>query len=286
MTPLYRQFTQQAEIDAQYNASAAIPDFAERAARNQQASAQWRASHPGHLRVPYGPTLAETLDIFPAAHPNAPVLVFLHGGYWWRGAAADYSCVAQGPHRQGFTTVVVDYALCPHVSLDEIVRQARASVAWVYRHIAEHGGDPSRIVVAGHSAGGQLAAMALLTPWAADYGLPDGVVKAAVPVSGLFDLAPLRWSYLQPVLQLDEGAVRRNSPLSWVRPVPARVLVTWGGAESDEFARQSRSFADALQDQGVSVDCWPVAGAHHLSVLDAFADPASPLCTWMAQAVA
>lgn len=285
MPALYRQFTQQAEIDAQYNAAAAIPDFAERTAATVAASARTRERLGGHLRVPYGPTLAETLDIFPAAQPNAPVLVFLHGGYWRRGAAADYSCVADGPHSLGYTTVVVDYALCPTVSLDEIVRQARASVAWVYRNIAGYGGDPSRLVVAGHSAGGQLTAMALLTPWMANYGLPDDLVKAALPISGVFDLAPLRWSYLQPVLQLDEGTVKRNSPLFLGRPLNAQVLVAWGGDESDEFARQSHALADMAQAEGAQVERLALPGAHHLSVLDGFGDVDSALCRWLARAV-
>lgn len=285
MNTLYRQFTQQAEIDAQYNAGASIPDFMDLMAQGQQASARTRERLPCHLKVPYGPTLAETLDIFPAAQAGAPVVVFLHGGYWRRGAAADYSFVAEGPHALGFTTVVVDYALCPWVPLGEIVRQARASVAWVYRHIAEFGGDPQRIAVAGHSAGGHLTAMTLLTPWAADYGLPDDVVKAALPISGLFDLEPLRWSYLQPVLQLDDGTVRRESPIHRLRPVQAPVLVTWGGAESDEFERQSRAFAEALQAHGAQVQCQALPGAHHLSVLDGWTDAGSVLCRWLAQAL-
>jgi len=286
MKTLYRQFTQQTEIDAQYNAGASIPDFGALMAHCQVASARTRETLPCHLKAPYGPTLAETLDIFPAEQPGAPVVVFLHGGYWRRGAAADYSFVAEGPRARGLTTVVVDYALCPWVPLGEIVRQARASVAWVYRHIAEYGGDPQRILVAGHSAGGHLTAMSLLTPWKADYGLPDDLVKAAVPISGLFDLEPLRWSYLQPELQLTEATVRHQSPVHQLRPVAAEVLVAWGGLESAEFERQSCTFADLLQTQGARVQRQALPGAHHMSVLDGWRDPNSVLCHWMAQALA
>lgn len=285
MDTLYREFSDQTQIDAQYNAGASIPDFMALMARGQQASARTRDRLPCQLRVPYGPTLAETVDIFPAARPNAPVVVFLHGGYWRRGAAADYSYVAEGPNALGFTTVVVDYALCPWVSIDEIVRQARASVAWTYRNIAAYQGNPDRILVAGHSAGGHLTAMSLLTPWATQYGLPDNVIKAALPISGLFDLEPLRWSYLQPALQIDEGTVRRQSPVHQMRPVDARVLVTWGGRESPEFERQSRGFADLLQVHGADVQVEALPDAHHLSVLDGWTDPDSLLCRWMVQAM-
>ena len=135
--------------------------------------------------------------------------------------------------------MVVDYALCPQVTIDEIVRQCRAAVAWTLRHIGEHGGDPARVAVGGHSAGGHLSAMCLETRWDDDYGLARDPLAGAVLVSGIYDIEPLRHSYLQPSIQLDDGIVRRNSPMFAVRPCATPALVTWGGDESDEFARQS-----------------------------------------------
>ena len=283
MNFLYRQFTSQSEIDAQYNAGASVPDYAAYLAGYQSSSAATRESIPCALNLPYGPTRAETLDIFPAERPGAPVLVFLHGGYWRALSAGDFSFVAQGPHQHGFTTVVVNYDLCPWVTIDEIVRQIRASLAWVYRHIGDHGGDPQRIVVSGHSAGGQLTAMSLLTPWADRYGLPDDLVKAAIPISGLYDLRPLRYSYLQPALQLDDGLIARNSPLLLPPPRPLPVLVTWGDQESAEFARQSHAYAQALSDAGCQAALHASAGAHHFSVLDEFRQPASAICHWLSR---
>ncbi|TFY97275.1 alpha/beta hydrolase [Ramlibacter rhizophilus] len=285
MATLYREFRQQSEIDAQYNAGASVPDFPAHLARWREDSAAARRQLPCELRVPYGPTLAETLDIFPAEAPGAPVLVFVHGGYWRALDAEDFSFVALGPRARGFTTVSVNYALCPWVSLDEITRQVRASLAWVHRNIARWNGDAQRIVLAGHSAGGQLTAMGLLTDWEERYGLPADLVKAAVPISGLYDLRPLRFSYLQPSLQLDEGAVQRNSPLDQLRPVSAPVLVCWGERESSEFARQSNSFADALAAGGSRVERLAVPEAHHFNVLDGFREADSPICRWIAGAV-
>ena len=287
---LYRDFQTQAEIDAQYNAGQSVPDFPRYGQRNATLSQQLRQSLPCTLDVPYGPTLAETLDIFPAApdgatSAGAPVFVFIHGGYWRALSSKDYSLVATGLRQRGITTVVVNYALCPQVSIEEIVRQVRAAVAWCLRNIAAHGGDPARMVVGGHSAGGHLTAMCLQTAWAADYGLPQDPLAGAVLISGLYDLRPLRYSYLQPMIQLDEGIVQRCSPLFGVRASRTPALVTWGGNESAEFARQSASWHGAYTALGSPATLQAVDGAHHFSVLDGFEDPGSPLCDWIARAV-
>ena len=158
-TPLYRDFTDQAQIDAEYNASLRVADPAAELAHYRERAAHARATLPAVLDVPYGPTRAETLDIFPAAAATAagsPVFVFLHGGYWRALSSKDFSGVALGLQPRGITTVVVDYALCPRVTIDEIVRQCRAALAWVLRHIGAHGGDPARVAVGGHSAGGAI----------------------------------------------------------------------------------------------------------------------------------
>ncbi|WP_326541775.1 alpha/beta hydrolase [Pseudorhodoferax sp.] len=274
-------FADQQEIDRAYDplvpardAAAANRHFAER-------SAQARRELAYQAAVPYGPTLAETLDIFPAAQPDAPVFLFIHGGYWRARAARDFSCVAWGPHALGFTTVVVDYALCPAVTLDEIVRQVRAAAAWVLRHIAAHGGDPRRVVVGGHSAGGHLGAMLLNTRWREDYGLPDDPFAGAVLVSGLYDIAPLRYSYLQPAIQLDEGSVLRNSPVQHVRRCATPALLAWGDVEQTAFAQQSQGFHAAWQKAGNRGELAPLAGADHFAVVQAFEEPRSSLCAAM-----
>lgn len=151
------------------------------------------------------------------------------------------------------------------------------------RHIGAHGGDPDRVAIGGHSAGAHLAAMALQTRWADDYGLPVDPFKAAVLVSGLYDLQPLRYSFLQPQIQLDDGVIRRNSPLFSVRPCATPALITWGSDESAEFARQSTSFHEAWGAQGNASVLLPQRGAHHYSAIFDFERPDSPLCEWVAE---
>jgi arylformamidase len=232
--------------------------------------------------LPYGPTRAETLDIFPAPQPNAPVFIFIHGGYWRAFSSKDFSGVALGLHACGFTTVVVNYALCPTVTIDEIVRQCRSACSWVLRHIADYGGDADRVCVGGHSAGGQLTAMCLQTDWEADYGLPQDPFRAAITVSGVFDLAPLRYSYLQPMIQIDAGVVQRNSPALMVRPCSTPLLVTWGGDESSEFARQSQDYLAAWHTAGNRGEALLQPGANHFSAIHGFESASSLLCQWLA----
>ena len=282
MTFLYRDFVSQAQIDAQYNPSLPLPDAAA-PGRHYVAQAQRaRAQLPCTLDVPYGPTVHETLDIFPAAQPNAPVFLFIHGGYWRALSSKEFSGVALGLQPLGITTVVINYALCPFVSIDEITRQARAAVTWTLRNIAHFGGDPTRIAIGGHSAGAHLAAMCLQTPWAQDYGLPQDPLQAAVLVSGLYDLQPLRYSYLQPQIQLDDGTIRRNSPAFSVRPCATPTWITWGADETPEFARQANTLHSAWEAAGNHAELRALPASDHFTVIHGFEEPKSALCQWLA----
>jgi arylformamidase len=285
MPPLYREFTSPAQIDAEYGTQQRVADPSAEARHYVDRSRDARERLRCILDQPFGPTLDETLDIFPAEQPGAPVFVFVHGGYWRANTSREFSCVALGLQPLGITTVVVNYSLCPKVSVDEITRQTRGAVAWVLRNIERHGGDPQRVAVGGHSAGGHLTAMCLQTRWAEEYGLATDPLAAAVLVSGIYDLRPLRYSYLQPQIQLDEGIIQRNSPLFAVRRCATPVLITWGEAESGEFARQSASYHAAWQAAGNRSELVPQAGAHHFSVIHGFEHSASPLCQWLARAL-
>ena len=282
MEPSSPQFVSSPEIDAQYNAAAAVADSAEQLRRHGELSAEALARLRCIEGIAYGPTLDETLDVFPAERPASPVFVFIHGGYWRRFAARDYHLVALGLVPRGITTVVVDYSLCPKVTIDEIVRQCRAAVAWTLRRIGEHGGDPARVAVGGHSAGGHLTAMCLGARWDEDYGLARDPLAGAVLVSGIYDLEPLRFSYLQPSIQLDDGIVRRNSPMFGVRPCATPALVTWGADESAEFARQATQYHAAWQGAGNRGELLPLVGANHFTAVEGLADPGSTLSRWIA----
>ncbi|APW44267.1 alpha/beta hydrolase [Rhodoferax saidenbachensis] len=281
-TPIYRDFTTQAQIDAQYNPSMGLADPNAPGAHYGAQADKARSTLRSHLDVPFGPTVHETLDIFPADKPNAPVFVFIHGGYWRAFQSKHFHGVALGLQARGITTVVINYALCPFVTIDEITRQARAAVAWTVRNIAQYGGDPTRIAIGGHSAGGHLTAMCLQTEWQRDYGLAQDPLKAAVLVSGLYDLQPLRYSYLQPMIQLDDGIVQRNSPAFLVRKSDTPVWITWGGAESPEFARQAQIYHDAWTAAGNRAELSAIPDADHFTAIHGFEQAHSPLCNWLA----
>jgi len=209
--PLYRDFTTPAQIDAQYNAGAAVPDAGDYLKRWAADSAAVRARLRCELDVRYGPTLDETLDVFPAARADAPVFVFLHGGYWRALSSKDFSSVAVGLHALGITTVVVNYALAPKVTIDEIARQCRAAVAWALRG---HGGN---VVVGGHSAGGHLSAMCALTRWADDYGLAEDPLAGAAASTTWRRCATATCSRRSASTTASSPAARRCSPCGRAR---------------------------------------------------------------------
>ena len=262
-------------FDAQYNNRARIPEHLQILAEWAERSAAARAALPATLDIAYGRDPAERLDLFPAATPRAPVLVYIHGGYWRALDKADASFIAPPFVAAGAAVVVTNYALCPAASIEEIVRQQRAALAWVWRHAAELGGDPERIVVAGHSAGGHLAAMTLATDWpAVDPRLPADLVKGALSLSGVFELEPLRHApFLASDLRLDAAAAERLSPIALAAPKrPLFALV--GGDESEEFLRQNTLIAETWGPAAVPV-CEAVTGRHHMSVLRELAEPGS-----------
>ena len=264
-------------LDAQYNNRARVPDHADVLRRWADASALARQGAAGvRLDVAYGDGAGETLDIFPAAEPRAPILVFIHGGYWRGLDKADHSFIAPAFNAQGATVVVPNYALCPAVSIEHITLQLAHAVAWVWRNAAALGGDPARIALAGHSAGGHLAAMLLSCRWCdlAD-DLPAQPVTGALAISGLHDLEPLRHTpMLQGDLQLTPQSVARLSPAFFPRPKAAKLHAVVGMDESDEFLRQNLLIRDVWGPTAVPV-CETVPGANHFTVLNRLADPGS-----------
>ena len=274
---LYRQFATQEEIDQQYNIEVAVGDMRPYVEWFVNGSARARDELDCVLDVPFGPTRDETLDIFPAAEPNAPVLVFIHGGYWRILSNKEFSLVARGPVARGVTVVVTNYSLCPKVTIAEITRQSRAAVSWVVNNIARYNGNPDRLYVAGHSAGGQQVGMLVATDWLGEYGLPPNIIKGGMPISGLFDLRPFRHSWLQPKLQLNADLIERQSPLFHVPEQGPPLLVTLGGEESEEFHRQSADYVAAWRARGLAATEFAQPGKNHLTAIAGFEDPQSAL---------
>ncbi len=264
-------------LDVQYNNRARIPEHPQIFARWTESSKLARERLKGRLDIRYGEQAGETLDVFPAAQPGAPVLVFIHGGYWRSLDKADHSFLAPVFVEAGATVVVPNYALCPSVTIETIALQMTRALAWVWRNSGVHTGDPNRIAVAGHSAGGHLAAMMLSCRWK-DVGddLPPRLVPGALSISGLYDLEPIRNTpFLQQDLQLTPASVRRLSPAFF--PRPRGTLYTLAGInESDEFLRQNQLIRDQWGPTTVPV-CETVPGRHHLDLLHDLADPQARL---------
>ncbi|MFT3954645.1 MAG: alpha/beta hydrolase [Piscinibacter sp.] len=263
--------------DAQYNSRGRIPEHPAILQHWAEASAAARAQRRCVLDIPYGDGERERLDVFPSERRGAPVLVYIHGGYWRALDKGAQSFVAPSFVDAGAMVVLPGYALCPAVTVEHIVLQLTRALAWVWRHAAAHGGDPRRIVVAGHSAGGHLAAMMLRCQWqrvASD--LPADLVRRALAVSGVFDLEPLRHApFLAGDLRLSAADARRLSPAKMPAPAGELIAVA-GGDESEEFQRQNALIARAWGRRVVPV-CELIAGRHHMNVLHDLADPATRL---------
>ena len=172
--------------------------------------------------------------------------------------------------------ILNNYDLCPSVTMDEITRQNREALAWIYKNAGSIGGDPGRIHVTGHSAGGHLTGMLMATEWA-EYGLPFDVVNGAVPLSGLFDLEPLRVSYLNADLHMDKDESDRNSPIHHIPKWMPPTVVAVGGGETDEFRRQSRIYTDACREAGFDVSYLEVGNHDHVNVAGEYRNKLSPL---------
>lgn len=265
--------------DRMYNNRALVPDFADHFERWQRLSVQARAQRPCVLDVPYGDGPNETLDIFPARRSDAPVVVFIHGGYWRSLDKSDHSFVAPPLLDMGACVVVVNYALCPGteavpVTIPDIAMQCARSLAWVWRHIGEHGGNPRNLTVVGHSAGGHLAAMMLGCRWPAlGADLPPDLLRKALSISGLFDLEPVRRTpFVQGDLRLTPAQVRRASPALWSAPKNRLLYTVAGGDESPEFLRHNRLIRQAWGRRVVAV-CEDLPGLNHFSVVTALTDP-------------
>ncbi|MDM0070475.1 alpha/beta hydrolase [Variovorax sp. J31P207] len=263
-------------FDAQYNARAGIPEHPAILRHWADASACALARPGWVLDMAYGDDDSERLDILPAAGAaGAPVLVYIHGGYWRALDKRDQAFVAPPFVDAGAMVAQLNYALCPAVGIEHIALQLTQALAWVWRHAADYGGDRERIVVAGHSAGGHLAAMLLACDWqavAAD--LPADLVKSALAISGLYELEPLRHApFLAADIGLSAASTRRLSPALWPAPARGRLATVVGGDESEEFRRQSALIASAWGPVVVAAET--VAGRNHMDVLHEIADPHS-----------
>ena len=237
-----------------------------------------------HLRdVRYGPQADELLDLFPVpGRTDAPLFVFIHGGYWRALGKQDSVFMARNFTAHGVAVAAVNYQLAPAARLSEIVAQCRRSLAWLYTHGPAHGIDVRRIVLGGSSAGAHLAAMLLAPGWQAAFGLPPDVVKAGVLVSGLYDLAPVQQTTPNDWLALDSAEAAALSPQTCLPDAGARLCIATAEKDTDEFKRQSLDYAAACTRQGCAVQYEQIAGRNHFDVIMDWMNPQALLTqsTW------
>jgi arylformamidase len=276
-----------AALDANYNLRAAVPEHLAWFERYATSSAAFRARWPGRLDLSYGDSARQTIDLFlpqgpQAGHPpRPPLLVFIHGGYWQAFGPKDFSFVAERLVETGAAVALVGYDLAPAVTMDAIVSQVRHAITWLHRHADAQGFDPGRICLAGHSAGGHLAAMALATDWPAGFGLPADLIKGVCAISGVLDLEPIRLCYLNDVLRLDAEQVRRNSPVLLSPQTRCPVMVTVGERETEAFHRQSSAYADALRRANLPCELLVQPGLDHFAIIMAMTDAANSAVRWI-----
>lgn len=213
--------------------------------------------------ISYGSRPRQRLDVFSCGRADAPTLVYIHGGYWQMGDKETYGFIGDGLLASGFNFVLVEYTLAPEVRVDDIVSEIYAAIDWVIGKIKEYGGDPRRVFICGHSAGGHLTAM----------GMADRRVAGGIAISGLFDLEPIRLNYLNQKLGLDEAEMLRNSPMSHIPAEANPLIVTVGLGELPELIRQSEDYYNAWQSRGHDGQYLPIPGHDHFSVLEELARP-------------
>ncbi|MPZ77696.1 MAG: alpha/beta hydrolase fold domain-containing protein [Deltaproteobacteria bacterium] len=272
---VYKGFRQD-EMEYQYNPRESVPEYPQLAKKRAEQARKVRDTAQSWLDVPYGSSRREILDIFAADQTGGPVLIYIHGGYWRSGSKEDNCNFVPVFTKLGATVVLVEYDLCPAVTVSDIVRQTRSAIAWIFKNIMRYNGDPSKLYISGHSAGGHLTAMALAHDWKQE-GLPRDFIKGAVATSGVYDLEMVMRISVQQQVRLTPELATENSPfLHPPRPI-CPVVIAVGGAEPKGWQQMSEDFFNLCKEHGVNSEYLIVPGANHYTMSEHLADPKSPL---------
>ena len=268
----------QLELDASYDQvyyEPLIQQVAQRLASNSDAT---RARIGAPQRAAYGPSEVEKLDIYRTSRANAPVFVFIHGGNWRTGSAQGYGFAAEMFVNAGAHYVALDFTAVQDVGgdLGVMADQVRRGIAWVYKNAGSFGGDPERLYIGGHSSGGHLCGVALVTDWQKDFGLPPTVVKGGLCMSGMFDMAAVQLSWRRTYVKFTDAMADTMSAQRHIDKLNAPVVVTYGTFETPDFQRQSRDFAAAVKAAGKPVELIEAPHYAHLEMAESLGNPYGP----------
>lgn len=276
---VFRHYTQD-QLELQYDSGARNPELnAARDARQKRVeaeAAEIRRTAKAHLDVVYGSHARERIDVFRAASGAAPLMAFIHGGYWKQRSKDEFAWMAPAFNTAGIAFASIGYPLCPEVRIGDIVGSVRRALVYLSKNASSLGFDAKRIHVAGHSAGGHLTAMMATTDFA-QYGGPADLVKSATCVSGLYDLEPLAMVNVNQDLKIQPADI---APLSPVRLSPrphVTLTATVGDQEAEEFVRNTRELIAAWRKGGADVTEIAAPGFHHFNILDEFGRADRPM---------
>jgi len=268
----------QIELDAAYDQSAYAPLFRQTLKRYASSSDNVRARLGMPRRLAYGPTSVESLDLYPAQKPNSPIFVFIHGGAWRAEEAKDYGYAAELFVNAGVNYIALDFATVGAAKGDigVMADQVRHGIAWTYKNAESFGGDANRLYIGGHSSGGHLCGVALVTDWQKDFGLPADTVKGGLCMSGMYDLKPVRLSKRSSYIKFTDEMEQAMSSQRYIDKLWAPTIVTYGTNETPEFQRQGRDFAAALMAAGKHVELIEAADYNHFEMCESLGNPYGP----------
>jgi arylformamidase len=276
--PLVFMDYDQLDLDASYDQVYYEPLIAQVSQRLSSNSDLTRARIGAPQRAAYGPTEVEKLDIYRTNRPNAPVFVFIHGGNWLVGSAKQYGYPAEMFINAGAHYVALDFIAIKEAGgdLGVMAAQVRRGIAWIYKNAASFGGDPERIFIGGHSSGGHLCGVALVTDWQKEFGLPESTVKGGLCMSGMYEMTPVLLSWRRTYVNFTDAMADVMSAQRHIDKLHAPITVTYGTLETPDFQRQSRDFAAAVKAAGKPVQVIEAPNYHHLEMAESLGNPYGP----------
>ena len=265
-------------LEKGYNVRLLVDDFDGLIEKWSYRSEKFRGNVDSTLNCQYGSGEKDKLDIFRCGDSNAPLFVFVHGGYWQRGDKSIYSFVAESFVNSGIDVALIGYQLCPGASMTNIVEKIREAIVWIWNNADDYLISKHRINVSGHSAGGHITGMMLATDWSMiSNDIPKDIIKTGVPISGLFQLDPIRETTIADALGLDDQESLTLSPHFFEPQTEAPILVTLGGGETPEFFWQTDKFFHRWKDFKAPLDYFAEPDVDHFGVVERLADSKSQI---------